>query len=359
MLMRNALIAAFVLCGSMACKKSDRSEKLDTIEKADTTETTTTSETYEAAPSGDPSTAARATTAPRRSDRRPANRPESELVKPVILDLARVQWVEGPPSLPKGAKVAVLEGTPPFAEHKTFTLLAKFPKNYMIEPHIHLVTERVTVLDGSLSFGHAATVDRSTATKVTRGGLVIMPANHVHYAFTTDQEAVIALTGVGPWEIIYVDPKNDPRPTPARKPATPIKSEWDAPVAMKIIQSTDVRFAEPPAAMRMPAGVKMAVLEGDPAQAKTFVVRLQLAPNTMLPSHAHAHSQRFMVLSGGAQFGVGNDAPVDLKAPAVMLVPPEMPHVLDAGESGAVVQIVGVGPFDVEWLNPGSPQPRK
>lgn len=338
--MRYALITAFVLCGSMACKKSEQ--------------------TYEAQPTDDPSAAARATTTPRRSDRRPEpNRPESDLDKPVLIDLARVPWVEGPPSLPKGAKVAVLEGSPPFPAGKTFTLLLKIPKNYVIEPHIHLVTERVTVLDGVLSFGHGATVNRATATKVTRGGLVVMPAEHVHYAFTTDQETVIALNGVGPWEIIYVDPKNDPRPTPARKPATPIKSEWDAPTAMKITQSTDVRFANPPADMRMPSGVKLAVLEGDPAQAKMFVARLQLPPNTKLPAHAHAYSQRFMVLSGNARFGVDDATPQDMKAPAIMLVPREMPHVMDVGSSGAVVQIVGVGPFDVEWLNPSPAQPRR
>lgn len=347
--MRYALITALVLCGSMACKKGEQTETGETVEPA---------ESYETPPAGDPAAAARATTTPRRSDRRPAtNRPESELDKPVLLDLARVTWVEGPPSLPKGAKVAVLEGTPPFPAGKTFTLLAKFPKNYMVEPHIHLVTERVTVLDGALSFGHSASVDRAKATKVTRGGLVVMPAEHVHYAFTTDQEAVIALTGVGPWEIIYVDPKNDPRPTPARKPATPIKSAWDAPTAMKIIQSTDVRFADPPAELHMPAGVKLAVLEGDPAQPKMFVARLQLPPNTKLPSHAHAYSQRFMVLSGDAQFAVGDAASQAMKAPSIMLVPREEPHVMDVGASGAVVQIVGVGPFDVEWLRPTSAPP--
>lgn len=360
--MRYALTMALVLSGSMACKQAERSEERTDRPATQRSETQPSEpQPSETQPSDtqQPSSAARATTAPTRGERRPGMRPESELTKPVLVDMARVQWMEGPPGLPKGSKFSVLEGAPPFPAGKTFTILLKFPKNYVIEPHTHLVTERVTVLDGALSVGHGTTLNRATATKVTRGGLILIPKDHVHYAFTADQETTLALTGVGPWEIIYVDPKNDPRPTPAKKPATPVPDDWDAKIDMKIIQSSDVQFADPPAELRMPEGVKLAVLEGNPADAKTFVVRLQLPPNTKLPPHSHAYSQRFMVLSGGAKFSVGEMPLQQMKAPSVMLVPKEAPHVMQVDPSGAVVQIVGVGPFDVTWHTPETATPRR
>ena len=234
--MRYALMVALVLSGAMSCKKR---EKPEATEQAQSYEAHPPAET----PPGDSrSAAARATTASTRSGRAEAERPESDLPRPVVLNLAQVRWVDGPPSLPKGAKMAVLEGVPPFSTEKTFTLLAKLPKNYTIEPHTHLVTERVTVLDGVLSIGHGDKVERSEATAVSRGGLILIPADHVHYAFTGNQEAVIALTGVGPWDIVYVDPKNDPRPTPAKKPASPVKSAWDAPVDFKVGDKVEVEW---------------------------------------------------------------------------------------------------------------------
>jgi hypothetical protein len=85
---------------------------------------------------------------------------DSELTEPVTRNLADVEWQDGPAALPKGAKMAVIEGTPPFSEPRTFTLLLKFPRSYTIPPHVHAVTERVTVLSGALSFAHGEIPDR-------------------------------------------------------------------------------------------------------------------------------------------------------------------------------------------------------
>ena len=57
-----------------------------------------------------------------------------------------VQWGPAPPSLPKGAEVAVLAGDP--TKEGPFTLRLKFPSNYKIPAHSHPSFEAVTVISG-------------------------------------------------------------------------------------------------------------------------------------------------------------------------------------------------------------------
>ena len=294
---------------------------------------------------------ARASKTPQRSEhgKRPGEGPDSA-VQRTLVGLKDVTWVDGPPSLPKGAKLAVLEGAPPFSDEKSFTMLVKLPKNYTIMPHTHLVTERVTVLAGELSFGHGAVLDRKAATKVGAGGLVLIPADHVHYGFTTGKETTIALSGVGPWDVIYVDPKDDPRPTPAKKPASFKKSKWDAPITPQILQAKDITFNDVPPGM-MPDGVKMAVLEGDPSEPQWTTVRFSIPKGVKLQPHASSHTVRAIFLSGDTKIGFGetwdDKAMRDAKAPSVAIVPAGESHYGLAESANVVVQMSGLGPFDM------------
>src|SRR5437867_436349 len=62
-----------------------------------------------------------------------------------------VQWKDGPPSLPPGAKVSVIEGDP--AKEGPFTMRLKFPANYKIPAHFHPGVEHITVIEGSFQMG--------------------------------------------------------------------------------------------------------------------------------------------------------------------------------------------------------------
>jgi hypothetical protein len=52
-----------------------------------------------------------------------------------IVTPADIRWREGPPSLPKGAKVAVLEGDP--SKEGTFVLRIKLTDGFRVMPHTH------------------------------------------------------------------------------------------------------------------------------------------------------------------------------------------------------------------------------
>lgn len=344
----NVATVLLVMAGSTACKEHERVKNKDPFAQPELVRPLDTGHMREPQ--------ARAVTPPAtRSDTRTQARPEVE-IKPQLIDISKVKWMDGPPALPKGAKVAVVEGTPPFAANQTFMLLAKMPKNYMVPPHTHLVSERVTVLKGALSFGHGETVDKHAATKVKAGGLVLIPAGHVHYAFTTDEETVIALAGVGPWGIVYVNPKDDPRPKPETKPTDVAASMWDAPVDNKIIQASDVKFEVAPAD-KMPEGVKMSVLEGDLDTPQTFVLRLQMQKGQAFPVHSHTRSERFIVLSGKVDFGFGDTFDEKklqhMATPGIGLVPGGHMHYGRALADNTVVQIMGVGPFDMTIADGG------
>jgi quercetin dioxygenase-like cupin family protein len=119
-----------------------------------------------------------------------------------------VQWKPGPTSLPPGAQFVILEGDP--AKPGPFTMRVKFPPNYKIPPHTHPKVERVTVLKGEFKLGMGSHHREESMKRLPAGGFFTMPPGMQHFA-GTDQETIVQLNGVGPWDIIYVNPADDPR----------------------------------------------------------------------------------------------------------------------------------------------------
>ena len=119
-----------------------------------------------------------------------------------------IEWKDGPAALPRGSKVAVLEGDP--AKEGPFVMRLHFPGGYYIPPHTHPKTERVTVLSGALYLAMGDKLDRSSAQMLAAGTYGFWPAGMKHAAWA-DSETVIQLHGIGPWAIKYVNPADDPR----------------------------------------------------------------------------------------------------------------------------------------------------
>lgn len=122
-----------------------------------------------------------------------------------------IKWTEGPPMLPKGAKLAVIEGD---MKSGPFTFRLQVPANYKISPHTHPGVEHVTVVAGEVMMGTGDKVDEKAATKLPVGSFVAIPAGHTHYLLTK-KKAEVQVHGMGPWGITYVNPADDPRNTSA------------------------------------------------------------------------------------------------------------------------------------------------
>jgi quercetin dioxygenase-like cupin family protein len=125
----------------------------------------------------------------------------------VTVTPADLQWADVP-SLPPGAKIAVIEG--PLNEAVPFTFRVKLPANYKIPAHSHPASERVTVLSGTFNIGAGDMFDQAKTKALPAGSVSIMEANTNHFAWTTE-ETIVQLNGVGPWGITYANAADDPR----------------------------------------------------------------------------------------------------------------------------------------------------
>jgi anti-sigma factor ChrR (cupin superfamily) len=118
-----------------------------------------------------------------------------------------LKWADVP-SLPAGAKIAVIEG--PMSEPVPFTIRLRFPANYRLPAHWHPAVERVTVLSGTFHMGMGDKLDTSKSMAVAAGSIMIMQPKTNHFAWTAE-ETIVQLNGTGPWGITYVNPADDPR----------------------------------------------------------------------------------------------------------------------------------------------------
>lgn len=120
----------------------------------------------------------------------------------------KMQWSEGPASLPKGAQMTVLEGNP--KANGPFTIRVKIPANYRVMPHTHEGPEHVTVISGSLYLGQGAKFDEKIAKRINAGSFALILPNTAHFGFTKN-ETVIQLHGMGPWMVNYINPADNPK----------------------------------------------------------------------------------------------------------------------------------------------------
>jgi quercetin dioxygenase-like cupin family protein len=109
-----------------------------------------------------------------------------------------VVWKDGPPSLPKGSKIAVLEGDP--RAEGIFTMRVRVPAGATLAPHWHPRDERVTILSGAVELGFGKAADRTKTKRYGAGSFYVNPPRAMHYLYFPE-ETVMQMTGIGPWEI--------------------------------------------------------------------------------------------------------------------------------------------------------------
>jgi hypothetical protein len=119
-----------------------------------------------------------------------------------------MKWMDGPPFLAPGAKMAVLQGDPGKAE--AFTVRLRLPDGYKILPHWHPTTENVTVISGTLHLGTGDMFDDSKGTTLGAGSFGYVGPHMHHYAWSTG-DTEIQIHGIGPFAVNYIHPADDPR----------------------------------------------------------------------------------------------------------------------------------------------------
>jgi quercetin dioxygenase-like cupin family protein len=102
-------------------------------------------------------------------------------------------------------------------------------------------------------------------------------------------------------------------------------------------------------------GAQMAVLSGNPGAAGPFVVRLKMPAGYKIAPHWHPTDEHVTVISGTFSLGMGDTfdakSTKSLAPGGYALMPAEMRHFAWT-KNGATVQVHGMGPFAINYVNP-------
>jgi mannose-6-phosphate isomerase-like protein (cupin superfamily) len=133
--------------------------------------------------------------------------------KPVTINASDMQWGPAPPDLPKGAQLAVLHGDPMKAG--PFAMRLKAPDGYKIPPHWHSRDEELTVISGTLVL-HMGDTMTAEPHELTSGAYHFLPGK-MHHAAETRGETIVQVAGMGPFDIHYLNPADNPNPKTATR----------------------------------------------------------------------------------------------------------------------------------------------
>jgi hypothetical protein len=114
-----------------------------------------------------------------------------------------------------------------------------------------------------------------------------------------------------------------------------------------------IKWQDGPASL--PAGARFAVFEGDPTKEGLITMRVWMPDGYKVPPHMHPQIEHLTVISGTFNLGMGErfDKALTQPMPAGTFGfwPAGMKHFAWAkGET--VVQLHGVGPWKIEYVNP-------
>lgn len=124
----------------------------------------------------------------------------------VVIQENEVKWVDAP-HLGPGVQSAVLEGDP--ASSGAYTLRIKTPDGFKVPPHWHPMDENLLVIEGTFMVGMGEKFDPSALQSMTAGGYAFVPKEMRHFAMSKG-ETIVQVYGNGPFQVIYVNPADDP-----------------------------------------------------------------------------------------------------------------------------------------------------
>lgn len=129
------------------------------------------------------------------------------------------------------------------------------------------------------------------------------------------------------------------------------------PQAHAMVSPSAIKWGPVPPSL--PPGGEMAVLSGDPSQAQPFVIRARMPAGYRVPLHWHPTTENLTVLAGTVALGMGGDGKMqDVAAGGLIVVPGQMQHVFEA-RTAATIQVHGMGPIAVNYVNPADDPSKK
>ena len=106
-----------------------------------------------------------------------------------------------------GLQTIVLKGDA--SKPGLYTIRLRLGPNTKIQPHSHRDDRVGTVISGTWYFGYGREFSESALKALPPGSFYTEPPGVTHFAMTKE-EVVVEVTGIGPSDTNYVDPRNDP-----------------------------------------------------------------------------------------------------------------------------------------------------
>jgi len=107
-----------------------------------------------------------------------------------------------------------------------------------------------------------------------------------------------------------------------------------------------------------PAGVRLAVLVGEPSQPGPYVIRVKAPSGTKLMPHKHPEDRIYTVMSGVFYIGLGDrfdaDAVKAYPPGSVVVLPGDTWHFHFAKSGEYVTQVTAIGPLGLEYHDPAN-----
>lgn len=126
-----------------------------------------------------------------------------------------------------------------------------------------------------------------------------------------------------------------------------------------LLNTSNLVWKDGPASL--PPGAKIAAIEGDMSKAELFTIRLSLPANYKVSPHWHPAIEHVTVIKGAFYMGTGEHfneaAGVKLSEGGFALMPIKQAHYAFT-KKRTVVQLHGMGPWGITYINPAD-DPRK
>ena len=120
-----------------------------------------------------------------------------------------------------------------------------------------------------------------------------------------------------------------------------------------MVQASSLKWGDAPPGF--PSGAKFTVVSGDPSQPGPFVVRIDAPAGYHIGPHWHPTTENVTVLSGTVSMNMGDtDDPAtrtDVGTGGYVVLPAEARHAFTS-KTAATVQVHGMGPFAITYVNP-------
>jgi quercetin dioxygenase-like cupin family protein len=165
---------------------------------------------------------------------------------------------------------------------------------------------------------------------------------------------IVAVVGCAPAPLPPPPPPPPPPgavPPAAAEASTPVPAGSSTPVIR--FNAQDITWTDAPP--WLPAGAKIAVLEGDPKKPGLFTMRLRLPANARLNPHTHPNDERATLLSGTIHVGFGEKFDPSkgktFTAGAFYITPTPTPHFVWTDEP-CEVQVTAMGPWGLHYVDP-------